>query len=226
MKNALRLPHGTLQPFVPLATAASSQIALQSMTKASGDPGSAGFHGKVAAQSESASAVSICNNSQTPIKRMEDVQWNTNAHDDDDNKNIIGGNDIGLVQACASLSDFTILLTRNHSTVEMGIIAKELPITHDVCLPAHTFNVQDPSDFSEYLIKWLEKHHKITTALCNAFGAAEDAVAQQVTQFANSLCQDQWKDEDHVCLVVLCKLDVPHVMTESISPAMTFLQDI
>ncbi|KAG7343955.1 hypothetical protein IV203_021963 [Nitzschia inconspicua] len=243
MKNAFCLPH------VPLATAASSQNSIavndkgeqRSWVRVFNKPElaflhlldncidaavKAGFHGKVAVQSQGASVVSISNNSQTPIKRMEDVQWNNNAHNDDENENVIGGNDIGLVQACASLSEFTILLTRNYSTVEMGIIAKELPIAHDVCLPALTFNVQDPCDFSEYVIKWLEKHHEITTALCNAFGAAKDAVAQQVAQFANSLFQDQWKDEDHVCLVVLCKLDVSHVMTESTSPAMTFLQDI
>jgi Bromodomain len=192
-----------------------------------------GFHGKVAMQSHDSLIISIQNNSQTPVKRLQDAMTvyksSKNAHDDDE-KDTIGENGVGLKQGCAALSDCSLVLTRNLATVEIGIIAKDLQSTHGVFLPSFTFDdVRDPSELSDIIRTWLECQPAISAALSNALGPSVD-VHRHVTQFAESLYQDQWRDEDHVFLLVLCKLkksaDAPHALIQRISPAKAFLQDI
>lgn len=207
------------------------------------------FQGKVVLQSEGDSAISIRNNSSKPIKPLEaaltvykssknSLQNTDNAQEQQqqqqDDKEAIGENGVGLKQGCATLSDCSIVLTKNKRTVEVGIIAKSLQSTRGVYLPSFSFNIRDPSnpvDISTCLAKWLSNNAAIEQALASAFGGSSTEVQERVTQYATSLWEGPWKTEDHVFLLVLCKLKksadaVPHALIDSICPSKAFLHDI
>lgn len=194
-----------------------------------------GFRGRVAMETSRATAISIQNNSQTPIKRLEYAltvyKSSKNAHlEEDENKDSIGENGVGLKHGCATLSDCSIVLSRNFGTMEIGIIAKELQSSQGVCLPSFCFNVQNVDEVEEIMDKWLSKNPEIMDALANAFGPTVD-VHQQVTEYAENLYNHGWDQDDHVFQLVICKLKksadvVPHQLIESTHPAKTFLNDI
>ena len=91
------------------------------------------FYGKVSLESDS-SLLFIRNNSQRPIKRLEDaltvykssknsqladncVAPQRAVRDSAKQKTVIGENGVGLKHGCATLSDCSVILTRNHNVV-------------------------------------------------------------------------------------------------------------
>jgi hypothetical protein len=202
-----------------------------------------GFRGRVEMSSRHtngnevwlSSTVTIQNNSESDIKPLEAAltvykSSKNTAHDyDHDDKDAIGENGVGLKHGCATLSDCSMVLTRNHSTVEIGIIAKQLQSSSGVFLPSFTFDIQDPAELRSVVKRWLQMNPEIMQTLSASFGTTVD-VEEQVTNFGGYLYRNDWNKEDHVFLVVLCNLkanpDVPHDLIESVSPAKAFLRDI
>ena len=210
-----------------------------------------GFKGKVVmkeadSQIHEASPASrhhviIMNNSQSPIKRLEDAltvyksskNYNSNNSQEQEynhSKDAIGENGVGLKHGCATLSDCSVVLTRNIMTVEIGIIAKSLQSSQGVYLPSLSFNVLAvEADVRDAIQKWLSENENIRKTLHKAFGPSVD-VQDQLSQFALSLWKGSWQNEDHVFLLVLCSVkknaETPHELIDSVSPAKAFLRDI
>lgn len=211
-----------------------------------------GFEGRVVMEcTRNNVGVSIMNNSRSPIKPLEAaltvykssknsnskvlVDGNNNINNDD--KEAIGENGVGLKQGCATLSDCSIVLTRNLKTVEFGIIAKGLQSSQGVYLPSFAFNIREiiPStaEMGDRVRKWLSKNPDIFKVLGHAFGPSVDVI-DEVTQFATSLWKGPWQHDDHVFLLILCNLkkncDVhippPHELIDSVIPAKVFIRDI
>jgi len=152
-------------------------------------------------------------------------------------KESIGENGVGLKQGSATLSNCSIVLTRNNCTLEIGVIAKGLQTSQGVYLPSFAFNVHDFRDTDDVyarIEKWLSQNPDIRNVLAESLSCSSsnpDTVEMQILRFAERLWKDPWSDDDHVFLLVLCnwkrnKEEVPHQLIESVYPAEAFLQDI
>lgn len=193
-----------------------------------------GFAGRVAMESYGDKAITIMNNSQSPIKRLEAAltvfksSKNSNMSQYD-SKNAIGENGVGLKQGCAALSDCSLVFTRNKKMIEIGIIAKELQSSQGVYLPSFTFIITDVVDLEERINRWLAKHSTIKVALAKAFGS-DTVVNHEITQLAKKMWQNEWDKDDHVFLLVLCNLkmsaQVRHQLMDSVSTPKAFLTEI
>ena len=222
------------------------------------------FRGRVTMERHSDTAISIQNNSPSPIKPLEvaltvyksskNANLNGNAAsrslaqgNQDDKKDSIGENGVGLKQGCATLSDCSIVLMRNKRTVEIGVIAESLQTHNGIYLPSASFNVRvsgkDPHvinvEAGDRIRKWLSKHADIIEALGEAFSEPYvddvDAISDQLTLLVKRLWADPWQDDDHVFLLFLFKLKksaevVPaqHDLMQDVvvSPAKAFIRDM
>ena len=210
----------------------------------------------------------IRNNSQMPVKNLEDVltvyKSSKNAHTQEQTqqqllpthkKDAIGENGVGLKHGCATLSDTSLVITRNHTRVQMGVIAKKLQSSQGVYLPHFTFDVTfrhnttapNKESIAAPLQNWLTENPRILKALDGALlGSPQDdndsvgegtlhLVTDQLTQLVQSMWENQWQCEEHVFVLVLCQLKktttvdlIPnHALIHSNkNEAKTFLQDI
>jgi hypothetical protein len=214
------------------------------------------FHGKVSVESMS-SFLFIRNNSQKPIKKLEDAltvykssknsELSHNQHEsssatahsnrfhqhhqhissnsgslrtEDDpstRKDAIGENGVGLKHGCATLSDCSVIVTRNKDVVEIGFICRQLQSTSGVYLPSFSFTVSKTasSEISTQSLtgpisEWLSNHRSVQEALESAFRSdmkfKERNVEGVLTEWVHSLWADEWKAEDYIFLLALCNL--------------------
>ena len=162
-------------------------------------------------------------------------------------KNAIGENGVGLKHGCATLSDCSVILTRNLQTVEIGIIAKSLQSSRGVYLPSFQFDISSsvPGSFEDstkdQINKILNSYPKIKDALQSAFEASTSgsnsiSTEDRLFKYVESLWNGDWKNENHVFLLVLCNISkneqegiIGHALIPSLasqSPGKAFLQRI
>lgn len=92
-------------------------------------------------------------------------------------KDAIGENGVGLKHGCAALSDCSLVITRNHQTVQVGVIAQALQSTAGVYLPHATF---DYNDAAAALHSWLTLNPDIATCLQTALRLADPSLPSAV----------------------------------------------
>ena len=65
----------------------------------------------------------------------------------------IGENGVGVKQGCATLSDLSFIICRDHSKFGLGIVAKDLQTRNGICFPSFSFNWEDSKG---ELVDWLQ----------------------------------------------------------------------
>lgn len=158
-------------------------------------------------------------------------------------KDAIGENGVGLKHGCATLTDCSVIITRNSSTIEIGFICRQLQTSQGVYLPSFSFEATETTVEAVKLPihDWLQKHGKVQETLATALrsdGGFDSVVVVEdiVAQWVHSLWNDYWKEESHVFLLVLCNLKksaqtkgiIEHslISFSSQSPASVFLKQI
>jgi len=202
------------------------------------------FEGKVVMEecnvAGTAGSLLIQNNSQNPVKKLKAAltvyKSSKNSHlaANNNEKDSIGENGVGLKQGCATLSDCSVVFTRNQNTVEIGVIAKQLQSSRGVHLPSCSFYLEETTiPFSQQQIKkWLSKDRAIFDCLKQAFGPGDHDtdVSYTLAELVQRLFEAEWQNQDHVFLLVLCNLkknaEVSHELIESTNPVKAFLHEI
>ncbi|CAB9518362.1 expressed unknown protein [Seminavis robusta] len=209
--------------------------------------------------------ITIMNNSKFEIKSLEEAltvyKSTKNAEqedeqEEDDNKSteegsssrktVIGENGVGLKHGCATLSDTSFVLTRNHTTIQVGVIAKSLQSVRGVYLPSFTFELeQQQADNNEdqdgqiyqHINDMIDIQPRMGDVLAQSLGEGElhkgiTLLAQRIQIMSWS---DDWQHEDHVFQLLLCHLhhlgeieiiDVDNPEASDIISAKAFLDEI
>lgn len=95
------------------------------------------FRGKIDIYRDDDSDDALCmrNNCVQPIPTLEKV---LEVFGSQKTATDIGENGVGIKQACAAVSDLSIVLTKNQDVIQIGFICKELQTMEECCLPSYT----------------------------------------------------------------------------------------
>ena len=157
------------------------------------------------------------------------------------NKQAIGEYGVGLKQACATLSNTSFVLTRNHSVFELGVIAEDLQTRNSVSLPHFRFRVNPAlevedsrQEMAEHISKILKHHPKVSHLVTSELGRGNrrEAIQTLVTQYHNMWRSQEWKSHNHVFQLIIT--DLIHTKSEAARtsvgianhPARGFLEEI
>jgi hypothetical protein len=146
-------------------------------------------------------------------------------------KDSIGENGVGLKHGCAALSDCSLVITRNHQTVQVGVIAQALQSTAGVYLPHTTF---DYNNATAAIQQWLTSNPDIATCLQTALQTRNPSLASTVEAVVQLVVRTRtpghWQTDDYVFLLVICQLkkffDKSHVLIQSSHSVPSFLQTV
>ena len=110
-------------------------------------------NGKVHLHEVGTNGLLLINNSYKPIPNLADeilvVYGSTKNQGENSKEDAIGENGIGLKHGCAALSHCSLVLTRNHTEISIGILAKRLQTEGGVCLPSFSFRVESTDEDSK-----------------------------------------------------------------------------
>lgn len=120
----------------------------------------------------------------------------------------IGENGVGIKQACAALSDLSIVITKNRSEFQIGFICKALQHDRGCCLPSYTLrknlSVHDALCtlmngcrlFEQCMLQYDNRHHDDGDANTNV-----DAALARLERHIQSMKNNT--DDDYVFLVIM-----------------------
>ena len=164
-------------------------------------------------------SIVIHNNSPLPIRPLQDALtvYQTHKHNNNNNNNnsstisthndttTIGENGVGLKQGAACLSDCSLILTRNHSTIEIGILAQALQTPHRIYLPSTRCLIHQRR---QHMTNWLQKHTAIRDCLNNAFHtvSTEQLVKEVLLELMERLFLEPFQDSVYSFLLVLTNI--------------------
>ena len=192
-------------------------------TSNSSSSSNSNFQGTITMEYLSPNGMVITNNSAKPIQSLEETLTayrsdKNNATGEAQlannlNKQAIGEYGVGLKQACATLSDTSLVLTRNHNVVQLGVIAKDLQSRDNVSLPHFTFAVDTTNakpiqeQLHHHMSHILKEHPTIGHLITTALGAEhpQQALERLVDQCHHCLWNETWKNhnDDHVFSLIL-----------------------
>ena len=98
--------------------------------------------------------VVILNNCSEPIGSLENaLTLFKSSKGEKSHMDKIGENGVGVKQGCATLSDLSFIICRDHSKFGLGIVAKDLQTRNGICFPSFSFNWEDSKG---ELVDWLQ----------------------------------------------------------------------
>ncbi|GFH55573.1 hypothetical protein CTEN210_12049 [Chaetoceros tenuissimus] len=116
----------------------------------------------------------ILSNCQHPVKPMREVLTCFNNGERD--RSQIGENGIGLKQACACLSDISVVMSRNEHVYSLGILARSLQTPAGFYLPSFEFQFDPANNLDLYEFLMME-----ITTIVNSF----ENIAAVVQEFGH-----------------------------------------
>jgi hypothetical protein len=195
--------------------------------------------------------ISIINNSRNQIKDLEEaltVYKSSKSQDSTQQQELvkvaIGENGVGLKHGCATLSDTSIVITKNNKTVQFGIIAKALQSSKGVFLPSFSFHLRhDPANptYKQELVDLVQdfvlfEDPRLGKVLAKDLGFGNlEAAIENLAHLIRNMYRDEWAHDPFVFQLVLCKLHhsndgKPEIIVvddpNPISPAKAFLNSI
>jgi hypothetical protein len=209
------------------------------------------FDGKVVMKRLPPNGIVIINNSSKPIKPLKDVlivYGSTKGVGGNAKRDAIGENGVGLKHGCATLSNTSFVLTRNHNVYSMGVIAKTLQTKQGVCLPSFEFVIDDPdnkspgeieSDLYSHLQTMISQNPKVAKCVQIDLGQGDlNAGIRCLVEHCQTMWDETWDAYDHVFQVLITSLihtHDQHTINDPLvsrrafqgnNPAAMFLQEI
>lgn len=182
------------------------------------------FDGKVVMKRMPPNGICLMNNSSKPIKPLKDVlvvYGSAKGKDNNAKRDAIGENGVGLKHGCATLSNTSFVLTRNHNVYSMGVIAKTLQSKEGVCLPSFEFTIDDPdnktpaeieSELYSHLQTMISQNNpKIAACVQMDLGQGDlNAGMKRLVDHCQAMWDDTWDAYDHVFQVLITSLIHTH----------------
>lgn len=112
---------------------------------------------------------------------------------------------VGLKQGAATLSDLTIIITRNMDTFSIGIISLHLQTSTDCWLPSFTLQSHTRSDLRDELKTLFGQDVRLRACIASYGDDFDDAI-ERLMHTMNAMCKKEWRDHKYVFGLLLHEL--------------------